>query len=290
MILIGLLENKTIVITGGSMGIGLAVAQECAKEGASLILVSRHQSDLKKAIESLHNGQTHGYYSMDVSSPDEVSKTAQKVVKDWVSIDGLVNCAGVYGPIGTVDEVDPVEFADAVKINLLGTFYMCHYFVPLLKQAKRGKIVNYSGGGAAGPFPNFSAYAASKAAIVRLTENMALELKPNNIDVNAVAPGFVVTRLHQQTLKAGVKAGMDFLKKTTEQISKGGVPTSLPAELTVFLLSAASDGITGKFISAPWDPWQTPEFVTKLKADPDFTALRRIDNKSFIKVNNPIAK
>jgi len=284
MILMGLLENKTILVTGGSMGIGLAVAQQCAKEGACLILVSRHQADLKKAIETLDNGQNHSLYPLDVGLPAEVSKTASIIAKDRGFIDGLVNCAGVYGPIGAIDEVDPEQFAEAVRINLLGTFYMCHYFVPLLKKAKRGKIINYSGGGAAGAFPNYSAYAASKTAIVRLTENTALELKQHNIDVNAVAPGFVVTRLHQQTLDAGEKAGTDFLKKTNEQIAKGGVPPTVAAELTAFLLSPDSDGITGKFISAPWDSWQTPEFVAKLKADPDFTALRRIDNKTFFKV------
>jgi 3-oxoacyl-[acyl-carrier protein] reductase len=167
---------------------------------------------------------------------------------------------------------------------------MCHYFLPLLRKSKRAKIVNYSGGGAAGPFPNYSAYAVSKAAIVRLTENMAVELKSENIDINAIAPGFVVTRLHQDTLSAGTKAGEDFLKKTAEQIAKGSVPPSVPAALTVFLLSPASDGVTGKFISAPWDPWQMPDFVAMLKADPDFAALRRIDNKMFCKVNSPASK
>ncbi|MBN2021100.1 MAG: SDR family oxidoreductase [Sedimentisphaerales bacterium] len=286
----GLLENKTIVVTGGSMGIGLAVAQQCAKEGALLILISRHRGDLEKALSTLDNGRMHGCFALDVGSLAEVSKTARIIAKERGLIDGLVNCAGVYGPIGAVDEVNPAEFADAIRINLLGTFYMCHYFVPLLKRAKRGKIVNYSGGGAAGPFPRFSAYAAGKAAIVRLTENTALELRQDNIDVNAVAPGFVVTRLHQQTLEAGDKAGRDFLQKTNEQIAKGGVPPTVAAELTAFLLSPAADGITGKFISAPWDLWQKQEFIDKLKADPDFTALRRIDDKTFFKVSNPAVK
>jgi len=286
----GILDGRKIVITGGSMGIGLTVAQECAKEGASLILISRHYGDLEKAVAIIGDKQTHSYYSLDVSMPAEVSKMATKVAKDWVSIDGLVNCAGIYGPIGTFDKIDPAEFAHTIEINLLGTFYMCHYFLPLLRKSKRAKIVNYSGGGAAGPFPNYSAYAVSKAAIVRLTENMAVELKSENIDINAIAPGFVVTRLHQETLSAGTKAGEDFLKKTAEQIAKGSVPPSVPAALTVFLLSPASDGVTGKFISAPWDPWQTPDFVAMLKADPDFAALRRIDNKMFCKVNSPASK
>lgn len=280
----GTLENKKIIVTGGSMGIGLAVAQKCAEEGAHLILMSRHSDDLEKAVKVItKNDQNHMYYCLDVSQPEKVKEMAESIEKDLSFIDGLVNCAGIYGPIGRADEIDPVEFTNAININLLGTFYMCHYFIPLLKKAKKGKIVNYSGGGAASPFPNYSAYAVGKIGIVRLTENMALEFTNDNIDINAVAPGFVITRLHDETIKAGKKAGEDFLKNTQDQIDKGGVPPDLAAQLTVFLLSADSDGITGKFISAPWDPWEDSNFLTKLKNDRDFATIRRIDNKFFFK-------
>jgi len=280
----GMLENKKILITGGSMGIGFAVAQKCAEEGAHLILISRHTDDLEKAIKMISkNGQDHRYYCVDVSKPEKVKEMAEAVGKDLIFIDGLVNCAGVYGPIGRVNEINPLEFTKAININLLGTFYMCHFFIPLLKKARRGKIVNYSGGGAASPFPNYSAYAVSKVGIVRLTENLALEFINDNIDINAVAPGFVVTRLHDETIKAGKKAGEDFLKKTKVQIDKGGVPRDLAARLTIFLLSSDSDGITGKFISAPWDPWEDSNFLARLKSDSDFATIRRIDNKFFFK-------
>jgi 3-oxoacyl-[acyl-carrier protein] reductase len=188
----------------------------------------------------------------------------------------------VYGPIGPTEAVDPTEFAATVQVNLLGTFHVCHFLIPLLKKAHRGKIVNFSGGGAAGPFPNYSAYATTKAAVVRLTENMALELQDCAIDVNAVAPGFVVTRLHQQTLEAGDRAGETFLQKTKDQIAQGGVPAEVPAELTVFLLSSASDGISGKFISAPWDPWAEEDFQAELRRNPDCAVLRRIDGRNFV--------
>jgi len=280
----GMLENKKIIITGGSMGIGFAVAQKCAEEGALLILVSRHTDDLKKAVKMISgNGQDHRYYRLDISISEKVKEMAGDIEKDVGYIDGLVNCAGIYGPIGRIDEIDPMEFTNTININLLGTFYMCYYFLPLLKKARRGKIVNYSGGGAAGPFPNYSAYAVSKIGIVRLTENMALEFINDNIniDINAVAPGFVVTRLHQDTIKAGQKAGENFLKKTLEEIDKGGVPSDIAAKLTVFLLSSDSDGITAKFISAPWDPWEDSNFLTRLKNDKDFATLRRIDDKMF---------
>ncbi len=279
------LENKKVIITGGSMGIGLAVARECAQEGAQLILVSRHVQDLKKAIK-LISGEEHKhiYYALDVSNPKKAKEMAMAVKKDLGFIDGLVNCAAVYGPIGKIDEIDHKSFLDTIHINLLGTFYMCHYFIPLLKKSKRGKIVNYSGGGAAAPFPNYSAYATSKAGVVRFTENIAAEFKNEHIDINAVAPGFVVTRFHQETIKAGKRAGEDFLKNTLDQIEKGGVPPEKAARLTAFLLSADSNGITGKFISAAWDPWEDIHLQTRLKEDKDFATLRRIDDKTFFTV------
>jgi len=280
----GVLENKRIIITGGSMGIGFAVAQKCVEEGAHLILISRHTKDLKKAINKISgNNKNHMCITLDVSQPENVKEIVETIEKNFNLIDGLVNCAGIYGPIGKLDEINPTEFVEAININLLGTFYMCHHCIPLLKKSKRGKIVNYSGGGAASPFPNYSAYAVGKTAIVRLTENMALEFINDSIDINAVAPGFVVTRLHKETIKAGKKAGEDFLKKTQEQIDKGGIPADLAARLTVFLLSSESNGITGKFISAPWDPWEDSSFLTRLNSDRDFATLRRIDNKFFLK-------
>ncbi len=269
------------------MGIGFAVAKRCADEGAKLIVVSRHEDDLRKAIEKLKNGsQEHRYYALDVSDEKMVEDMSVSVGKDLESVDGLVNCAGIYGPIGKTDEINPAEFVSTIKINLFGTFYMCHYFLPLLKKSPRGKIVNFAGGGAASPFPNYSAYSLSKISVVRLTENMALEFARANIDINAIAPGFVMTRLHQETIKAGEKAGGDFLKKTLSEMEKGGVPAEEAASLAAFLLSRESDGITGKFISAHWDSWTNEEFLDKLKTDKDFATIRRVDDIFFEKQNN----
>ncbi len=280
----GALSNKVILITGASMGIGLAVARQCAEEGALLVLASRHMEDLEKALKELkRNGHAHICRSLDVGNPEEVMGLAGSIKEEFGCLDGLVNCAGVYGPIGRLDEIDPIAFRDAININLLGTFYMCHYFLPLLKIAKRGKIVNCSGGGAATPFPNYSAYAVGKIGVVRLTENIALEFKDENMDINVIAPGFVITRLHQDTIKAGARAGEGFLNATREQIEKGGVSPLLSARLTVFLLSGLSDGITGKFISAPWDPWEEKGFMERLKTDRDYASLRRIDDKTFFR-------
>jgi len=280
----GLLENKKVIVTGGSLGIGLEVARQCAEEGAQLFLISRHEENLKKAITTIStNKHNHTYFCLDVSLPEKVKETTVEIEKNYGRVDGLVNCAGIYGPIGKLDDIDPLHFKYAIETNLLGTFYMCHYFIPLLRKAKRGKIINFSGGGAAGPFPCFSAYATSKIGVVRLTENLSREFENDNIDVNAVAPGFVVTRLHQETVKAGDRAGKQFFDKTLQQIKEGGVPPEKAAKLTVFLLSSDSDGISGKFISAPWDPWEDKNYLLNIRKDKDLATLRRIDNKYFMK-------
>jgi NAD(P)-dependent dehydrogenase (short-subunit alcohol dehydrogenase family) len=161
---------------------------------------------------------------------------------------------------------------------------MCAVFAPLLISESKKKIINFSGGGAATPFPNYSAYATSKVALVRFTENLSIELGEDGFDINCIAPGFVITRLHKNTMEAGANAAGDsFFQSTKKQIDSGGVPPEKAADLVSFLLSKDSDGITGKFISAPWDSWHEKSFQEQLRIDKDFATLRRIDNKTYYK-------
>ena len=218
-----------------------------------------------------------------IINPKE-SKFADYMKQKFGAIDGLVNGAGVLSPVGKTADVDLDSFVKTLHVNFLGTFYMCHYFIPLLNiHANRAKIVNFSGGGAAGPFPRYTAYAASKAAVMRFTENTAYEYKENHIDINAVAPGFVATGIHDATFAAGEKAAGKFFEYTKQKIAEGGVDPDIAGQLTVFLLSSASNGITGKMISAIWDPWRAAGFQEKLRVDKDFATLRRIDEMNFTK-------
>jgi NAD(P)-dependent dehydrogenase (short-subunit alcohol dehydrogenase family) len=281
-----MLENKRIIITGGSLGIGLAISKKCAKEGAQVIIAARNKVDLENALIELNqiSPQNHKSYTLDVSILEDVLKFRDWIKNEVGTISGLVNCAGVYGPIGKSTTIDLLEFGKAIAINFLGSVYMCSTFAPLMKSVTNKKIINISGGGAATPFPNYSAYATSKIALVRFTENLALELKSDQFDVNSVAPGFVITRIHNKTIEAGHGvAGENFYRNTEEQIEKGGVPPETAADLVSFLLSVESDNITGKFLSAPWDPWHTAEFQEQLKSEPDTATLRRIDNKHYYK-------
>lgn len=279
----GRLEKKTIIITGGSSGIGYAIAQCCVTEGARVLIIARGKNDLEKARTQLHKVSEHEPlgYAMDVGNLNAVQEFSQWLAQQRLTPHGLVNCAGIFGAIGKTTTVDMQQFTAAIQINLLGSVYMCHAVAPLMRGG--GKIVNCSGGGGTFPFPNYSAYAVSKAAIVRFTENLALELAEDNIDVNCIAPGFVATRLHEQTFAAGKAAAGNFFEKTQKELARGGVPPEKAAELTAFLLSHASDGITGKYVSAPWDPWQSADFQMKLKTDKDFGTLRRIDEQFFFK-------
>ncbi len=282
----GLLDKKVIVVTGGSQGIGFAVAKKCASEGAMVVIAARNRKDLENALAGLKKiaDNNHKYYSLDVSQYNQVQDFANWCAQEYGKIDGLVNCAGIYGPIGKIYQVELEKFFEALRINFFGTVSMCHAFIPHFNSNSRKKIINYSGGGAASPFPNYSAYATSKIAIVRFTENLSIELSNEGFDVNCIAPGFVVTRLHQQTIDAGPeKATAAFLEKTKQTMESGGVPPEKAANLTAFLLSSESDGISGKFLSAPWDPWEGKEFQNKLRNDKDLATLRRIDNKFFYK-------
>ncbi|HEX2786719.1 MAG TPA: SDR family oxidoreductase [Ignavibacteria bacterium] len=281
-----ILKDKTIIVTGGSLGIGLAISKKCAQEGATVIIAARNKTDLANALTELKqiSDKPHTSYSLNIGNYEEVVKFADWCKSQNLEINGLVNCAGVYGPIGKTTEVDMEKFTEAIQINFLGTVYMCNVFAPVLKSATKKKIVNYSGGGAATPFANYSAYATSKVAIVRFTENLSIELADENFDINCIAPGFVITRLHEQTIQEGAgKAGKAFFEGTQKQMESGGVPPEKAADLTAFLLSDESDGITGKFISAPWDAWTEKDFQDLLKSDKDFATLRRIDNKGFYK-------
>jgi NAD(P)-dependent dehydrogenase (short-subunit alcohol dehydrogenase family) len=272
------LENKISVITGGGRGIGRAIAIAFAREGSSLVLASRTTSELKatkQEIEGISKVRVE-IIPADVSRPKEEKKLIDFALREFATIDVLVNCAGVYGPIGLATDVDSENWLMAVKVNLYGTFLCTRAVLPTMMTNKSGKIINLSGGGATTPFPRFSAYSASKAGVVRLTETLAEEVKDFHIDINAIAPGAVNTRLLDQALEAGEAAGRDFLLKSIKQKQDGGTPPEKVAELAVFLASSKSDGLTGRLISAVWDNWRDiPQHLDKI-AESDIYTMRRI--------------
>jgi NAD(P)-dependent dehydrogenase (short-subunit alcohol dehydrogenase family) len=270
-----------VLVTGGSMGIGRAIAEELAAAGMELVLVARGEAELEATRAALP-GEGHRAHAFDVSDEGAWAEVAAGLDR----LHGLVTAAGVLEPVGPVGSYAPSEFRRAIEINLFGTLLAAHHCLPALRAAG-GAVVTFSGGGATGPLPRYDAYAASKAAVVRLTENLAAELAAEGIRANAVAPGFVATRIHEATLAAGPAAvGADYFARTERDLAEGGVPASEAAQLVRLLLDAEAAPFSGKLLSAQWDPWRQPEFRARLAAEPDLATLRRIDDVFFTAVTD----
>jgi NAD(P)-dependent dehydrogenase (short-subunit alcohol dehydrogenase family) len=275
------LAGRGIVITGASQGFGKAVAAACLREGANILICARDGELIDLTARELQaqagDGQTVIARRADVSQIDDVRSLIQCALDSFPSFDGLVNNAGVYGPKGLIEDVDVMEWWRCIEINLRSVFLMCQEAIAIFRQRGSGKIVNLSGGGATSPLPSISAYAASKAAVVRLTETLAHETSGAGIDINAVAPGALNTRLLDEILEAGPeRVGAAFFERAVKQKNQGGTPLEAGADLCAYLLSSASDGITGRLISAVWDPWRDLAKHREELCCGDIYTLRRI--------------
>lgn len=274
------LAGRAALITGASQGLGLEIARHYLDAGAAVFICGRDEGTLEAAREDLAaragSAERVGSHAADVSDPADVEALVEAAVARFPELSILVNNAGVYGPKGPIEAVDWEAWRAAIEVNLMGSVLPARAVIPQLRRHGSGKIVQLSGGGATSPLPGLSAYAASKAAVVRFAETLALELAGDRIDVNSVAPGALNTRMLDEVIEAGPEAvGEDFYQRSLEQQRSGGTPLQLGAELAVWLGSAASDGITGKLISAKWDPWrELPDHRDDL--DSDVYALRRI--------------
>lgn len=276
-----LLNGKIALITGANQGFGLEIARKYMNAGASLVICARDGGLLanvrKELAKELAPGQALEAIPADVSDSQSVEQLVKITLQRFGRIDILVNNAGIYGPMGRSEDVDWAQWVRAIEINLFGSILMCRAVLSIMKKQQSGKIIQLSGGGATNPMPNISAYAVSKAAIVRFAETLAEEVREFNIDVNAIAPGALNTRMLDEVLTAGPdKVGQTFFDRSIKQRESGGAGLDRGAELALFLASDASNGITGKLISAVWDNWEHwPEHLDELKASDAYT-LRRI--------------
>ncbi len=276
----GTLAGRAAIITGANQGLGLAIAQAYVGAGASLFLCARDATKLAAAVDGLRAAAVAGQRiigeAADVSQSADVERVVAHAKEALGSVQILVNNAGIYGPLGRIEDIEWSDWVRAIEINLLGSVLMCRAVLPQFRAKHYGKIVQLSGGGATNPLPRISAYAASKAAIVRFAETLAEEVRDDHIDVNSIAPGALNTRLLDEVIEAGPeRVGESFYAKAAKQRQSGGTSIECGAALAVFLASAASDGISGKLLSAVWDPWET---LATHKEDlrSDIYTLRRI--------------
>jgi len=259
------------LVTGSSTGIGRALSERLVAAGHDVF-------GLARSVQAPIAGPgTLRAIGCDVSDWSQVAAAAGKVAATVPHLDGLVACAGIQGELGPALQADAQRWSDTVRVNLDGTYFAIRAFASLLARSRRTKIVCLSGGGATKARPNFSAYGAAKTAVVRLVENIAEETRGQPFDINAIAPGAINTRLTEEVIRLGpgIVGEAEHAGALRQQAGGGG---SLPRALDLieYLLSPQADGVSGRLIAAPWDPWPTLARHAAELAGSDIYTLRRI--------------
>jgi NAD(P)-dependent dehydrogenase (short-subunit alcohol dehydrogenase family) len=263
-----------VVLTGSSSGIGRALAERLLSRGHFVWGLARSdQSD----FAGRHAGNFRAS-RCDVSDWTQVARAAAVVASSLPHLDGLITCAGAQGEIGRALGTSPQKWSATVRANLDGTYHALRAFDALLARAPhRAKVVCFSGGGATKPRARFSAYGVAKTGIVRLVETIAEEERGRPYDINAIAPGPINTRLTDEIIALGpAVVGEAEYAAAQKQLASGGAPLEQALGLVEWLVSPASDGISGRLLSAPWDPWPTLDQHRAELAASDIYTLRRI--------------
>ncbi len=262
-----------MLITGAGRGIGKRLAIGFAAEGARVGLLARTQSELDLAkLEIEHAGGTAMRLRADVRDYEKVAAAVDRMGTVFGGVHVLIAAAAVQGPIGPFAEVKPRLWQETVETNIVGVMHACRAVLPQMISRRSGKIIVLSGGGASDPRPGFSAYAASKAAIVRLVETLAEEVRDHNVQVNCLAPGGAYTSMTDEIIQAGARAGAKELKEAEQIRLTGGVPPEKQIQLALFLATERSNHISGKLIHVN-DDWKRLEHENML---PAAYTLRRV--------------
>ncbi len=237
------LNGKITLITGGSSGIGQKIAQFLLSKGCRVIITSSNKDKLEKSYNKLKNefpDAEINNFVCDIIHNSQIDNLVDFLNQNNLVPQVLINCAAILGPLGLFEENDFEKWKNTIHINLIGNALMIKKLMPLLIKTKNSKIINFGGGGAANSRPFHSAYACSKAAMVRLTEILADEYK-HKMDINIVAPGAHKTKMWEEENYDAEPDNWADENKLFGLIS--------------FLISSKSDGITGRFIHIEND-WQ----------------------------------
>jgi 3-oxoacyl-[acyl-carrier protein] reductase len=274
------LAGRRAALTGATRGIGRAVAHRLLADGASVAFCARDAAAVREAQSALRAsaGDTRVRGTVaDVTDGGALARFAREAEDALGGIDVLVCNAGIWGPKGPLDAIAWDDWMYAFDVNVHGVARTVRAFLPALRRAGGARIVILSGGGATKPMPNLAAYSATKSAVVRLGETLAEELRADGIAVNMLAPGAVNTSMLDEILAAGPdRVGQRQYDDAVAQRASGGTPPERGAACCAYLLSERAAGITGKLISAVWDPWETLDAHRDELARSDVFTLRRI--------------
>lgn len=236
-----LLKDRTALITGGTAGIGRAIALKFAEEGAKVIIFGTHAERGQEVVKAINETSTGSFYQVNVADQKEVNQAITEILKSG-HIDILVNNAGITRD-QLLMKMTEEDWDEVMAINVKSCYNTCHALVRPMMKARRGKIINMSSVvGLTGNAGQVN-YAASKAAIIGFSKALAKELASRGIPVNCIAPGFIQTRMTDELAlqqKEGILATIPF--------GRMGSPEDV-ANAALFLASPLSDYITGQVIT-----------------------------------------
>jgi len=265
-------QDKTFLITGAGRGIGKRLALGLSASGARIGLLARTRSELQLAhLEIAHGGGSSQILETDVRDYSQCTAAVAALSGIGNAPDALITAHAVFGAIAPLAATDPADWAQATSTNLLGALHVCRAVLPGMIARRRGKILLLTGPGADSPRPNFSAYAATQAALVRLAETLAAEVASFNIQVNCLHPGLTYTSLTDEILAASELAGERELRDAAHTRSTGGAATARQLELVQFLLSDRSNHLSGRLLTVH-DDWKRLE---RAESHPELFTLRR---------------
>jgi NAD(P)-dependent dehydrogenase (short-subunit alcohol dehydrogenase family) len=267
------LEDKTVLITGAGRGIGKRLAIGFAQAGARVALLARSKAEIDLAhLEIEHAGGSALRLRADVCDYEQVHAAVERTRSHYGDLHVVICAAGIQGPIGPLAETQPRAWAEVIETNLFGVMHVCRAALPYLAEKRSGKIIALSGGGGMNARPCFSAYAASKAALVRFVETIAEEVRNDNVQVNCMSPGGTYTSMTDDILRAGDRAGWKERDDAQQVRLTGGVLPEKQIQLALFLASERSNHVSGKLIHVN-DDWRRLETG---HIHPEIFTLRRV--------------
>ena len=276
--------DKVAIITGAAGGLGGVLAEALSGNGYRLGLVVRPNTSAEKLrqLESLCQPKRSLIFKCDLTSSDDLSALSKNIQESFDGVNVLLNVAAIQGAIGPAINNKLSDWKKTFSVNLDAPMYLIAQIVPLMISVGGGSIINFSGGGATGVRKNFSAYAASKTALVRYSEIIAAELAENNISVNCISPGILPTNmLHEIIDQAGLagQGEVDIANKNLLHLDSNAFDRVI--NLVNFLTSPLGAKISGKLLSAVWDNWELfPEHESEILGTEIFT-LKRITGRDI---------